>query len=424
MIKISVITPVRRVGHLDQTLRSLEAQTFGDWQWVLVLAADVSIPERIAASIKVTIVRDPEAIDDINTARHIGVENADGAIVVQLDDGDALAPEALALMIDGLADDDTDIVYCDYAVFPIDGEPVAGYNPEYGWTTGSIMFEGETLRSIQAFNPIPSAVSHASYAPRHGLAMTKVTFDEIGGHDATLSTAATFAFVCNSFIAGKKFTRIPETLVFTRFDEYVRRDNYLEGVVSSALTTEIIGAWSRGNGLTMLDLGAAHNPTPGFVSVDLQDAAINCDLRFGLPLPDSSVGAIRASDFLEHMGTCPDSACEHGADGVSPRCVVGMMNEFYRVLAPGGWLITHTPSTDGRGAFQDPTHVSYWNPNSFWYYTRADQARFLRGVTCRFQAARVWQGYPSQWHRENHLVYVDADLVALKGQSQPGICEI
>ncbi len=27
------------------------------------------------------------------------------------------------------------------------------------------------------------------------------------------------------------------------------------------------------------------------------------------------------------------------------------------------------PSTDGRGAFQDPTHVSFWNINSFMYYS-------------------------------------------------------
>jgi hypothetical protein len=28
------------------------------------------------------------------------------------------------------------------------------------------------------------------------------------------------------------------------------------------------------------------------------------------------------------------------------------------------------PSTDGRGAFQDPTHVSFWNANTFAYFSR------------------------------------------------------
>ena len=32
-------------------------------------------------------------------------------------------------------------------------------------------------------------------------------------------------------------------------------------------------------------------------------------------------------------------------------------------------LLSLTPSTDGRGAYQDPTHVAFYNENSFWYYT-------------------------------------------------------
>jgi hypothetical protein len=94
------------------------------------------------------------------------------------------------------------------------------------------------------------------------------------------------------------------------------------------------------------------------------------------------------------------------------------------VLAPGGWLVSATPSSDGRGAYQDPTHVSFWNPNSFWYYTRRDQARFVPGITCPFQGARVWQTFPDEWHRVHNIPYVYADLVALKGQRQAGRCEI
>ena len=424
MAEISVITAVQRIDHLEQTLRSLEGQTITDWEWVLVPAAEFDLPDAVTSATSVRVIEDSEAIGDANVARAVGVDEAAGDVVLFLEDGEALATGALEAVLAALGDDDTDIVYSDFALFPIDGRPMPGYNAEYGWTTGTIEFDGEELRSIEAFEPIPSAIAHASYAPRHGLAMTKTTYEESGGHDRTLGTASTFALVCASYVSGKRYARIPDVLVMTRFESYVRRDSYLEGVIADAYRMEVVRAWSHRNDLTMLDLGAAHNPAPGFVSVDLQDATINCDLRFGIPLPDSSVGAIRASDFLEHMNTCPDSACGHGADGESPRCVVGIMNEFHRVLAPGGWLITHTPSTDGRGAFQDPTHTSYWNPNSFWYYTRAEQARFLRGVTCRFQVDRMWHGFPSEWHRENNLVYVDADLVALKGQAQPGICEI
>jgi hypothetical protein len=76
------------------------------------------------------------------------------------------------------------------------------------------------------------------------------------------------------------------------------------------------------------------------------------------------------------------------------------------------------PSTDGRGAFQDPTHVSFWNSNSFWYYTRADQNRFI-DCPVRFQANRLKNFFTSEWHRE--LVYVKADLLKVVGRVPGGV---
>jgi len=93
-------------------------------------------------------------------------------------------------------------------------------------------------------------------------------------------------------------------------------------------------------------------------------------------------------------------------------------------LVPGGWLLSATPSTDGRGAFQDPTHCSWWNENSFWYYTRQQQRQYVPGITARFQEARKWTEAPTDWHKVHNILYVYADLVALKGQRQPGICEV
>jgi len=95
------------------------------------------------------------------------------------------------------------------------------------------------------------------------------------------------------------------------------------------------------------------------------------------------------------------------------------MHEVYRCLAPQGWLLSQTPSTDGRGAFQDPTHVSFWNSNSFWYYTRKDQNRFI-DCSVRFQANRVNNLYPTPWHREHEIVYVRADLLRVDGR-MPGL---
>ncbi len=91
------------------------------------------------------------------------------------------------------------------------------------------------------------------------------------------------------------------------------------------------------------------------------------------------------------------------------------------MLAPGGFFLIRVPSTDGRGAFQDPTHVSFWNQNSFWYYTRAEQARYVAhaGSRGRFQVSKLITFFPSDWHRTHNISYVEAHLIALKEGYEP-----
>src|SRR2546428_3133479 len=95
-----------------------------------------------------------------------------------------------------------------------------------------------------------------------------------------------------------------------------------------------------------LNLGCCDALLPGFVNVDLVPApgVEPADLRLPWPWQDSSVEYIRAWDIVEHL---PDK--------------ILTMNEMYRVLAPGGSAEISVPTTDGCGAWQDPTHVSFWN---------------------------------------------------------------
>jgi O-antigen biosynthesis protein len=84
-------------------------------------------------------------------------------------------------------------------------------------------------------------------------------------------------------------------------------------------------------------------------------------------------------------------------------------------LAPQVWLLSQTPSTNGCGAFQDPTHVSFWSSNSIWHCTRADRNCFP-DCPPRLQANRLKNFFRSERHREHHIVCVKADLLKLAGR--------
>ncbi len=77
------------------------------------------------------------------------------------------------------------------------------------------------------------------------------------------------------------------------------------------------------------------------------------------------------------------------------------MEEIYRVLKPGGMFESSTPSTDGRGAFQDPTHVSFWNINSWLYYSD-DAYRNLYGIKADFEILKAEDSVPDPKFRVVH----------------------
>jgi len=123
-----------------------------------------------------------------------------------------------------------------------------------------------------------------------------------------------------------------------------------------------------------LNLGCCDALLPGFVNVDITPApgVEVTDLTKRWPWPDNSVEQVRARDIIEHL---PDK--------------IFTMNELWRILKPGGRAEVAVPTTEGSGAWQDPTHVSFWNRRSFMYYEADNlyRERFARqyGIQAKFQ---------------------------------------
>lgn len=123
-----------------------------------------------------------------------------------------------------------------------------------------------------------------------------------------------------------------------------------------------------------LNLGCGYRKLDGFINIDNRTECnpdLIWDLSESIPFEDDSIDEIAAIDFIEHVET---DKCIH------------LFEEMYRALRLGGLLNIFVPSTDGRGAFQDLTHKSYWNSNSFWYFME-DEYIHLYGIKAKFEGS-------------------------------------
>jgi predicted SAM-dependent methyltransferase len=123
-----------------------------------------------------------------------------------------------------------------------------------------------------------------------------------------------------------------------------------------------------------LNLGSCGRTFPGFISVDIAPPAdVIANLELSWPWEDSSIEAVAAYDVIEHI-----------ADRIH------FMNELHRVMKPGARAEIEVPNaTRGAGAFQDPTHKSFWTLNSWQYFQEGSnyRKRFAKpyGITARFK---------------------------------------
>jgi SAM-dependent methyltransferase len=265
------------------------------------------------------------------------------------------------------------------------------------------------LDEIISFDPAPETVSRIWFAPDHFRSFRKEVYDKVGGYNKSMRVLDDLDLMCRMYNV-TKFKHIDKGLYvfrvhndnsWIRFNKEIQDnvyriyDQYIESMVEH---------WADEEGLRKIDLGGALNKKQGYEGVDLvQGTDIMCDLNNKWPFEDNSVGVIRAYDIFEHL-----------------KDLLHTMKEVYRVLVPGGWLFCQVPSTDGRGAFQDPTHVSFWNENSFLYYINIEWARFI-GAPVRFQAPRLF----TTEKNNVGVCWTVAHLINLKdGYRPPGLIQI
>lgn len=384
---LSIITPTNNVARLRALYSSLLEQTVTNWEWVLVANGEVTIStlrecfDGLLATDKRIVFSESPHVGIIGSLKRSACELAKGQILVEVDHDDLLMPTALQRIKEAFDSDDLiGMVYSNRAAVRDDRTPYY-FGEGYGWVYQPM--NGSDLIETVMPSPHPAHFSRIWYAPDHVRAWRASAYWNLGGHDATLAVADDHDLCCRFYI-GSKVHHINECLyVYLVHGE----NNWLRNADA------IQSAQWRNFDKYIFPLYWKWCADNGLAEVVLQRGELEALLRH-----DS-----------DRVGLLQPHALTAFCDPIL------FMNEAWRVLAHGGLLAIMVPSTDGRAAFQDPTHKSFWNENSFFYWTRAEFQKYISdSARGRFQVLRLRTYFPSDWHRENNMAFVQAYLVAIK----------
>lgn len=403
---ISVIVPTHEPTYLKETIESVLAQTYQDFEIVLVPTNVTQLPA-LPVDKRIRIVRyhGPSLVGSV---KNFAFNQGKGDLLVELDHDDLLTPNALEEIYNTWNTTKADFIYSNFADFiHKTGEPFT-FGPYYGWKQRPVETNGRKLIEMFAFDPSPASLGYIWYAPNHVRVWTKEIYQKVGGHDKTMSICDDHELLVRTYLAGT-MARIDKCLyLYRRHDNntFVQRNADIQTLTKKIYSMSIeplVLRWAAMNNLPCYDLGGGFNCPPNWTSVDLHDAKVITDLNKPWPWADSSVAAFRAFDFFEHM---PNK--------------LHIIKEMYRCLVPGGWVLSLTPSANGNGFPMDPTHVSPYVKQSFWYYTNPKFAQYV-GTPVKFQEQRLVEEFPSDWHKTENIPYVTWDAVCLKpGYDGPG----
>src|SRR6202167_3654167 len=133
-----------------------------------------------------------------------------------------------------------------------------------------------------------------------------------------------------------------------------------------------------------LDVGCGVNKQSGAIGIDRNPATradVLCNLdRVPYPFRDNSFDRLLAIHAIEHV-----------AD------VMATMEEFHRLVRPGGTVRIETPHYTDFSSFCDPTHKHHLNSFSFRYFGENHggfgyyTAAKFREITVRVKLLRFWK---------------------------------
>lgn len=397
-MKTSIFTPSNDLTNLNQAYDSFKHQDF--FEWVLVLN-NCNVPKDFKKypfikDARVKIFSLPETGEDYNIGflKKYACEKCSGNLLLELDHDDLLMPTTIERIENSFRENPSvGFVYSNAANFFGNFEKADRYKESLGWKYRPIE---NNLEEHVGWPAVPANLARIWFAPNHIRVWRSDVYRSIGGHDITMKVLDDLDLVIRTYLV-TDFLHVDECLYLYRigknnnWKKYSGKIQKMTPELYKKYFRKIVVRWAEKNKHRLIDLGGRFNSPSEYESVDLKNADVTCDLREKWPFEDNSIGVIRAHDIMGHIEK------------------IHFIKEAYRVLVPGGYLLSKTLSTDGRGAFQDPTQISFYNENSFAYYVNKKLKKYI-DISINFQSLNLH----TTKKNKKKIRWVKVDLVAIK----------
>ena len=146
-----------------------------------------------------------------------------------------------------------------------------------------------------------------------------------------------------------------------------------------------------------LDIGCGNKKRPGTHGVDraaIPGVDTVHDLNiFPYPFPDQSCDEIWMTDVIEHLND-----------------TLGVMEEIYRLLQPGGLVHIKVVHWSHHHAYADPTHVRFFGEEVWDFFTGKGRDYYTKA---QFQNMSLKSLVDSYWTQAHNRLVVDFKRAAL-----------
>ena len=214
---ISVVTPTYNTKPqiLTRTYKSLVAQTFDDWEWVIYDDSDMCIVEP-PDDPRIRIIRPKSHSGIIGEVKHNAFMAATGDILVELDHDDELTSDCLA-KVNAAMQGDIGFVYSDCCEILPSGESTRypeGWAFGYGSDYWSEQYQCWVMRAPE-INRV--TMSHIVSVPNHVRCWNRELYHQLRGHNPQLSVADDYELIVRTCLASQ-MCHIPEMLYIQHID--------------------------------------------------------------------------------------------------------------------------------------------------------------------------------------------------------------